>query len=92
MGSYFNENKLKNKRKDFQVFLEKNGVQTRTIFTGNILRQPVAKKFNWDSHGTFDSSDAIMQNGILLGCHNQMTKEKLDFMISKVFEAEACIT
>lgn len=86
------ENKLKNKRKDFQVFLEKNGVQTRTIFTGNILRQPVAKKFNWDSHGTFDSSDAIMQNGILLGCHNQMTKEKLDFMISKVFEAEACIT
>jgi CDP-4-dehydro-6-deoxyglucose reductase, E1 len=84
-------NKLKNKRKEFQIFLEQNGVQTRTIFTGNILRQPVAKKFTWDSHGTFDSSDAIMQNGILLGCHNQMTKEKLDYMIAKVHEAEACI-
>jgi CDP-6-deoxy-D-xylo-4-hexulose-3-dehydrase len=84
-------NKLENKRKKFQIFLEENGVQTRTIFTGNILRQPVAKKFKWDSHGTFDASDSIMKNGILLGCHNQMTKEKLDYMISKVFEAADCL-
>ena len=29
-----------------QIFLEKKGVQTRTIFTGNILRQPIMKKKN----------------------------------------------
>ena len=81
--------KLKGKRKEFQIFLEKSGVQTRTIFTGNILRQPVAKKFTWDSHGSFAISDEIMQNGVLLGCHNQMTKEKMDYMIMKIFEAEA---
>jgi CDP-6-deoxy-D-xylo-4-hexulose-3-dehydrase len=81
--------KLKGKRKEFQIFLEKSGVQTRTIFTGNILRQPVAKKFTWDSHGSFAISDEIMQNGLLLGCHNQMTKEKMDYMIMKIFEAEA---
>lgn len=81
-------NNLEGKRKEFQIFLEKSGIQTRTIFTGNILRQPVAKRFDWESFGTFDSSDQVMKNGILLGCHNRMTREKLDFMIQKVMEAE----
>ena len=83
--------KLENKRKEVQIYLEKAGIQTRTIFTGNILRQPVAQKFQWDSFGTFEASDAIMGNGILLGCHNQQTKEKLDYMITKLLEAEACL-
>ena len=30
-------------RKDLQIYLEKKGIQTRTIFTGNILRQPIMK-------------------------------------------------
>tara|TARA_B100000900_G_C20599824_1_gene725025 strand:- start:3950 stop:5152 length:1203 start_codon:yes stop_codon:yes gene_type:complete len=83
--------KLKGKRKEFQIYLEKSGVQTRTIFTGNILRQPVAKKFTWDSYGSFEISDEIMQNGILLGCHNQMTREKIDYMVKIIFEAESKI-
>ena len=82
---------LEGKRKEVQIHLEQSGVQTRTIFTGNILRQPVAQKFKWDSFGTFDSSDSVMQNGILLGCHNRMTREKLDFTIEKLMEAEQCI-
>jgi CDP-4-dehydro-6-deoxyglucose reductase, E1 len=82
---------LKGKRKEFQIFLEKAGVQTRTIFTGNILRQPVAKKFTWDSSGTFNISDEIMENGLLLGCHNQMTDEKMAYMIQVISEAESHI-
>ena len=85
------QNELRGKRKEFQIFLEKSGIQTRTIFTGNILRQPVAKKFNWDSFGDFKNCDEIMQNGILLGCHNQMSKEKMDYMLEKIFEAESCL-
>ena len=81
-------NKLRGKRKQLQIFLEKAGIQTRTIFTGNILKQPVSNKFSWDSHGTFDVSDEIMQNGIMLGCHNQMNNEKLEYLQKKVFEAE----
>ena len=82
------QNRLVNKRKDFQLFLERNGIQTRTIFTGNILRQPVAKKFKWESFGSFKISDQIMRSGVLLGSHNRQSKEKLDYIISKVKEAE----
>jgi CDP-6-deoxy-D-xylo-4-hexulose-3-dehydrase len=84
-------NKLKGKRKEFQIYLEKEGIQTRTIFTGNILKQPVAEKFIWDSHGSFEISDEIMQNGIMLGCHNQMDDEKMAYMQEIVFKAEAAI-
>lgn len=85
------QNDLADKRKGMQIFLEKAGIQTRTIFTGNIMRQPVAKKFKWESHGTFEVSDEIMKSGILLGCHNRQTKEKLDYTIEKLFEAESCL-
>ena len=85
------QNKLASKRKEVQIFLEKSGIQTRTIFTGNILRQPVAKKFQWDSFGSFAVSDNIMESGILLGCHNRQTKEKMDYMLEKLFEIENCL-
>ena len=78
--------KLAGKRKQLQIFLEQNGIQTRTIFTGNITRQPVAQKFEWKVAGNLSNSDYIMQNGILLGCHNQMTKEKMDFVISHLHD------
>ena len=84
-------NKLKGKRKEFQIYLEKAGIQTRTIFTGNILKQPVAKKFTWDSFGNFEISNEIMQNGIMLGCHNQMDSKKMAYMQEMVFKAEAAI-
>ena len=35
---------LKINRQKLQIFLEKKGIQTRTIFTGNILRQPIMKR------------------------------------------------
>ena len=85
------QNKLASKRKEVQIFLEKAGIQTRTIFTGNILRQPVAKKFKWESYGNFSVSDNIMESGILLGCHNRQTKEKMDYILEKLFEAENCL-
>jgi len=85
------QNKLASKRKEVQIFLEKAGIQTRTIFTGNILRQPVAKKFKWESYGNFSVSDNIMKSGILLGCHNKQTKDKMDYTLQKLFEAENCL-
>ncbi len=81
-------NKLASKRRDMQIYLEKSGIQTRTIFTGNIMRQPVAKKFKWDKYGTFEVSDLIMKSGILLGIHNRQSQANLNYIVKKVLEAE----
>ena len=82
------KNKLALKRKEIQIFLEKAGIQTRTIFSGNIMRQPVSKKFIWDKYGTFEVSDNIMRSGILLGIHNRQSQDNLNYIVEKVFECE----
>lgn len=74
------ENKFFN-RKEMQIFFENNQIQTRTIFTGNILKQPVMKNKNYKKHPQCDSiANNVMKNGILLGCHQGMIKSEIDYM------------
>ena len=80
-----NENKFK--RKKLQIYLEKKGIQTRTIFTGNILRQPIMKSKKFKKYkGIFKNSDNVMRNGILIGCHHGLTKKELNYMTQKFKE------
>ena len=68
-------------RREMQIFYEKNNVQTRTIFTGNILRQPLMKNLKYRSHkNTALIADDVMKNGILLGCHQALNKNDLKRM------------
>ncbi len=74
------KNKIFN-RKKMQIFFEKNNIQTRTIFTGNILRQPVMKNKHYKKHSKCHViADDVMKNGILLGCHQGMTRKELKFI------------
>ena len=74
------ENKHFN-RKEMQIFFEKQNIQTRTIFTGNILNQPVMKKRKYKKHPQCDAiANDVMKNGILLGCHQGMKKNELDYI------------
>ncbi len=78
------KNKILN-RKKLQIYLEKNKIQTRTIFTGNILKQPVMKKRIYKKHKNCDHvANSVMKNGILIGCHHGMSINDID-IICKVF-------
>ena len=73
--------KSKIKRQSLQIFLEKRGIQTRTIFTGNILRQPVMKKrFFKKVKNAEINSNKVMKNGILIGCHHGLDYKDLDYL------------
>ena len=73
-------------RKEIQIYFEKNNIQTRTIFTGNILKQPVMKNKIFKRHKNSNKvSDDVMKNGILLGCHQGMSENDLKY-ICKTFE------
>ena len=74
------ENKFFN-RKRMQIFFEKNNIQTRTIFTGNILKQPVMNNRVYKKHPKcHDVANNVMKNGILLGCHQGMKKNELEYI------------
>ncbi len=69
------------KRQKLQIFLEKKNIQTRTIFTGNILRQPTMRKKKYFKHKKSEIvSNNIMKNGILIGCHHGLTKKNLEYI------------
>ena len=72
-------------RKEFQIYLEKNNIQTRVVFTGNILRQPMCKNINKviDRLG-YHNSDNVMKNGVLLPLHHGMTDEMFEYFWSKI--------
>ncbi|OUV61582.1 MAG: NarL family transcriptional regulator [Candidatus Pelagibacter sp. TMED128] len=73
------------KRQQLQIFLEKRGIQTRTIFTGNILRQPIMKKRVYKKVKNAEiNSNKVMSNGILIGCHHGLNDKDLRY-IKKVF-------
>ncbi len=68
-------------RKALQIFLEKRGIQTRTVFTGNILRQPGFNKINrHESKDGYLHADHVMRGGILVGCHHGLTTEMIAYM------------
>lgn len=65
-------------RTQMQIFLEKKNIQTRVVFTGNILRQPGFRKIKCkkDNKG-YPEADKVMRNGILLACHHGLTKQMI---------------
>lgn len=64
-----------------QIYFERKNIQTRTIFTGNILKQPVMKKINYKSNSQSSIiSTNIMKNGVLLGCHQGMKKTEINYI------------
>jgi CDP-6-deoxy-D-xylo-4-hexulose-3-dehydrase len=65
-------------RTQLQIFLEKRNIQTRTVFTGNILRQPGFKDIvcRRDEAG-YEHTDNVMRGGVLMGCHHGLTAEMM---------------
>ena len=75
------KNNSKIKRQKMQIYLEKRGIQTRTIFTGNIIRQPIMKNKKYKKVSLCSiNSDNIMKNGILIGCHQGLKKREIDYV------------
>lgn len=75
------------KRPEMQIFLEKRNIQTRTVFTGNILRQPGFKDVDCKrSANGYPESDKVMRGGMLLACHHGLTTEMKTHVKEQVTE------
>lgn len=74
-------------RKEFQIFLEKRNIQTRVVFTGNIIRQPmcrgIPKKVLKDG---YPNADSVMERGVLLPLHHGMTESMFDRFHDTILE------
>lgn len=72
--------------------LEKNGVQTRMLFAGNLTKQPCFDEMRRSGHGyrvigNLHATDRIMKDSFWIGVYPGMTNEMLDYMADKIREA-----
>ncbi|MBR4381923.1 MAG: lipopolysaccharide biosynthesis protein RfbH, partial [Selenomonadaceae bacterium] len=72
--------------------LEANGIQTRLLFAGNLLKQPCFDEMRLSGNGyrvvgTLDNTEKIMRDTFWIGVYPGMTDEKVDYMIEKISEA-----
>tara|TARA_Y100001970_G_scaffold84972_1_gene107152 strand:- start:1086 stop:2291 length:1206 start_codon:yes stop_codon:yes gene_type:complete len=69
-------------KKELQIYLENNNIQTRPIFSGNILRHPAFQNLNSKKNNinSFKNSDYIMRNGLLIGCHQGLASREINYI------------
>jgi CDP-6-deoxy-D-xylo-4-hexulose-3-dehydrase len=79
-------------RNDISGYLESKGIQTRNLFSGNLLRHPCFDGVREDPKayrvvGNLSNTDAIMNNLFWVGVYPGMTDEVIDYMAKIIIEA-----
>ena len=69
-------------RKKLQIYLENKHIQTRPIFSGNILRHPAFENLisKQNQLNYLKNSDYIMRHGLLIGCHQGLTLSQINYI------------
>ena len=71
--------------------LENAGIQTRTLFSGNLIKHPCFDEMRKISEGyrvvgSLEVTDRIMNDTFWIGVYPGMTDEKIDYMTEKIHE------
>lgn len=70
-------------RYDITKYLEEHDIQTRPVFTGNVLKQPAFRDIKHRAlKDGYPEADYIMHNSFLIGCHHGLTAKHIDYMQS----------
>jgi len=68
-------------RNDFQLYMEENGVETRTVAAGNLLNQPFASKYSgFEKRFDLSNSDYLMYNSFFWGNSHLVTDEEREYV------------
>lgn len=81
---------LKFSRNDIVEYLESNNIQTRNLFAGNIIRQPIfadlVKDIDYKVVGELPNTDKIMNDSFWVGIYPGMSKEAVEYMARMIRE------
>lgn len=74
-------------RLEIVTFLEENNIQTRPIFTGNILKQPGYKNIeNKKASAEYKNTENIMRGGFVVACHHGLNEIQINYLKEKFTE------
>lgn len=81
-GSEFKRNEIVN-------YLEEKGIQTRTLFSGNLIKHPCFDEIRSSGEGyrvsgELKNTDLIMNNSFWVGVYPGLTEDQVNFMITAI--------
>jgi CDP-6-deoxy-D-xylo-4-hexulose-3-dehydrase len=72
-------------RSDLQEHLERNGVDNRTVWSGNVTRQPMMKDVSFRvPPGGLPNTDRVMEGGMILPCSHGLTDDQVERVCSQI--------
>jgi CDP-4-dehydro-6-deoxyglucose reductase, E1 len=72
-------------RKDLATYLEERDIQTRPVFTGNVLKQPAFKNIEHRlAESDYPNTEAVMRGGLVFACHQGLTPEQMQYVCDAV--------
>lgn len=77
----FVRDKIKTLVLDLIQHLEADGIATRRMFGGNLIRQPAFANLSYIKAPDLDGSDKIMDSCFWIGCHPNVTQENIDYIV-----------
>lgn len=72
-------------RNDLVRFLEDNKIQTRPLFSGNIVKHPAYSSTQYRKVGDLPNAQLVLENALLIGLHHGLTDDALSYM-EEIFE------
>lgn len=67
-------------RNDLVRFLEDNKIETRPLFSGNLLRHPAFEHIRHRTVGSLENTDLIMKNTFFIGVYPGIDESQMDWM------------
>lgn len=69
------------RRSEFQEHMERNGIDTRMVWTGNVTRQPAFSSVTWRlPEGGLPNADRVMGQGLVLPSNHGLDDEDVDYI------------
>lgn len=79
------------KRNDVTKYIEEHNVQTRLLFSGNLIKHPCFDEIRgtdaYRVSGSLENTEFIMNNSFWVGVYPGMTDEMIDYMAQVIIEA-----
>jgi CDP-6-deoxy-D-xylo-4-hexulose-3-dehydrase len=72
-------------RSDLQQHLERHGIDTRTVWTGNATRQPMMRKMAFrQPQGGLPNADAVMERGMLVPMGHGLSEDDVEWVCGHI--------
>ena len=78
------------RRAHVQQQLEARGIDTRMVWTGNVLRQPAFRSIPHRADpGGYPNADRVMEHALVLPCNHGLDDDDIDYICAAVDEVLA---